>query len=78
MGVLLHHQLWRRPGEEIQIKNPSDHLVRDPVAGIHGIHTITIEQQNAVSDPIRPHIHIKRVRSVQIQIDIGACDVGVP
>lgn len=77
-GVLFHHQLRRGPGEEVEIENPSDHFVGDPVAGVNNIHAIAIQQQNAMGDSIRPHIHVKRVRSVQIQIDVGAGDVGVP
>lgn len=64
--VLFHHQLRCGSGEEVQIENPFDHFVGNPIAGVSDIHTITIQQQNAMSGPIRPHINVERVRSVQI------------
>ncbi|GER40974.1 RIMS-binding protein 3A [Striga asiatica] len=77
--VLLHDQLRRGPGKEIQVKHSSDHLVCNPIPCIHNIHPIAIEQQDSMSQPTRrSEIHVERVGPIQVEIHGGAGDVGVP
>ena len=86
LSVLLHHLLRRRPGEEVKIENSSDYFVSYPITSINDVHSITVEQENAVccsngefpAVVRKPDVDVERVRTIQIDIEIGAADIGIP
>lgn len=83
--ILIHHQLRQWPSKKVQVNNPTNHLIRNPITTVYHIHPITIQQQNTMTLNGRwwwwwwwSSVHVKRVRPVQIDIGISTGDIGVP
>ena len=84
--ILLDHHLRRRSGEKVKIENSSNCFVGYSITSIHDVHAITVQQQNTVCSPHwnfaavvrQPDVHVEGVRPIQIHIEVGAADVGVP
>nr|GMD98513.1 predicted protein [Ipomoea batatas] len=79
LSVLIHHRRRRRSGEEIQIDNPTDDFVSDPIAVVDNIHAVTAQEEHSMRGSRgRSDVHVESVGAVQIEVEIGASNVGVP
>nr|GMD94775.1 predicted protein [Ipomoea batatas] len=79
LSVLIHNRRRRWSGEEIQIDNPSDDFVSDPIAVVHNIHAVTAQEEHSMRGSRgRSDVHVESVGAVQIEVEIGASNVGVP
>lgn len=76
--VLIHHGQRRRPGEEVEIEEATDDLVRQRRPPVEHVHAVAVQQQHGVRDAMAataPEVHVHRVRAVEVGVEVDRRDV---
>jgi hypothetical protein len=87
LGVLVDDVERGGAGEEVEVEHAADDLVGEVRPAVLDVHAVAVEQEHPVRRACagsgrtggrRAHVEVERVRAVEVEVDVGGGDVGVP
>lgn len=69
-------RIW--PAQEVEVEDAADEFVGNARAGVVHVHAVAVEQEHTVRSPGAAEVEVERVGAVEVDVRVGAPNVGVP